>query len=149
MYQNIETSQASAEARQRRPWRHGGQAHHALPIRLPRSCSPDLPAGPSPPPAAALSPAGGDGGEHSEGASPSCTFLLNSQSIDALAFRVDVTSKRDGTLLARCYVEPATLQVGWLPAWVAGRGGPPWCFPPALLLSLTCAPLQLPNAPVG
>lgn len=61
--------------------------------------------------AAALSPAGVDPWELSEGASPSCTFLLNSQSIEALAFRVDVRSRRDGALLARCYVEPATLQV--------------------------------------
>lgn len=62
-------------------------------------------------PAAAPSPAGGEGGDHHEGASPSCTFLLNSQSVEALAFRVDVRSRRDGALLARCYVEPATLQV--------------------------------------
>ncbi|KAL4420635.1 hypothetical protein ABPG75_010291 [Micractinium tetrahymenae] len=58
----------------------------------------------------ALSPAGVDCGEHNEGAASSCTYLLNSQSIEALAFRVDVTSRRDGSLLARCFVEPATLQ---------------------------------------
>ncbi|PRW21071.1 glycerophosphodiesterase GDE1 isoform A [Chlorella sorokiniana] len=39
-----------------------------------------------------------------------CTYLLNSQSIESLAFRVDVLSRRDGSLLARCFVEPQTLQ---------------------------------------
>ena len=60
-------------------------------------------------PTAALAPDCGSGEDTSAG---ECTFLLNSQSIEALAFRVDVVSHRDGALLARCFVEPQTLQVG-------------------------------------
>lgn len=54
-----------------------------------------------------------------------CTYLLNSQSVEALAFRVDVVSRRDGALLARCYVEPQTLQVGgaWGHVTVEWGGG--------------------------
>lgn len=45
-------------------------------------------------------------GEESERAA--ALFLLNAQTVEALAFRVDVT-KWDGSLLARCFVTPQTL----------------------------------------
>ena len=38
------------------------------------------------------------------------TYLLNSQSVEALAFRIDVTSVQDGALLARGFVTHLTLQ---------------------------------------
>jgi hypothetical protein len=37
------------------------------------------------------------------------TYLMNSQTIDALAFRVDVTAVSDNRLLARCFVSAETL----------------------------------------
>lgn len=55
-------------------------------------------------------PGGAGSAEQPAGDAGSCTYLLNSQSIEALAFRVDVTSKRDGALLARCFISPETLQ---------------------------------------
>ena len=100
---------------------------------------------------AALSQGAGEDDQHGAG---SCTYLLNSQSVEALAFRVDVVSRRDSALLARCYIEPPTLQVcvrGMLEclqgrqAWAAlvlgaclhGAGGFPSPLPPACL-ALPC-----------
>ena len=37
------------------------------------------------------------------------TFMLNAQTVEELAFRVDVTSKASGALLARCFVTHQTL----------------------------------------
>ena len=51
---------------------------------------------------------GGDSG--AEGGDDNVTYLLNSQSIEALAFRIDVTSVHDGALLARGFVTHLTLQ---------------------------------------
>ena len=72
----------------------------ALTRALTTHCSTCLPA--------ALSQGAGEDDQHGAG---SCTYLLNSQSVEALAFRVDVVSRRDSALLARCYIEPPTLQV--------------------------------------
>ncbi|KAK9814473.1 hypothetical protein WJX72_006486 [[Myrmecia] bisecta] len=38
------------------------------------------------------------------------TFLMNSQTMEALAFRVDVISVEDGRLLARTFISPQTLE---------------------------------------
>ena len=70
---------------------------------------------------AALSQGAGEEDQHGAG---SCTYLLNSQSVEALAFRVDVVSRRDSALLARCFIEPPTLQVcGSMLACMPGRAG--------------------------
>lgn len=39
----------------------------------------------------------------------SATYLMNGQTLDALAFRVDVVAKRDGMLLARAFISSETL----------------------------------------
>ena len=44
-----------------------------------------------------------------DAAAEGATYLFNSQSVEALAFRVDVTSRRDASLLARCFVTHHTL----------------------------------------